>query len=384
MVRVVFVAAVVLMLASGGVRAREDDALMPALGQTWAEIGGEVYGAKPDALGPIGGGQGYQRLLTTGQYQVATIDELLAALQKARAGETVFIDPKAELDLTALVYAEGLVIGVPSGVTLASNRGQDGSPGALLYSEAFQTAPLIKALGPDVRVTGLRVRGPDPKVREDHHQRAYGRGRETGAASAYYYKLPNSNGLSTAFPKLEVDNCEISGWSNGGVDLTDGTGHHVHHCYIHHNQRLGLGYGVVLGYGTQVTGLIEFNVFDRNRHSIAATGKPGNGYEACNNVEFGHATSHYFDMHGGSDRGDGTTIAGDWLKIHHNTFRDASRQALRIRGVPQQEAVIDHNWFAAPEPGTGAMGPWPAGGETHVRVLNNAYGADQPAVKDRP
>ena len=47
-----------------------------------------------------------------------------------------------------------------SGVTLASNRGCKGSEGAVIYSEAFQTRPLIRALGPDVRITGLRLRGP--------------------------------------------------------------------------------------------------------------------------------------------------------------------------------------------------------------------------------
>jgi hypothetical protein len=363
--------------------AREDEAPMPTLGQTWVDIAGVTYGAKPDALGPIGGGRGYTRLVTGGQYQVATIDELLDALKKAKAGETVFLDPKAELDFTALVYAENLVIGIPEGVTLASNRGQDGSPGALLCSEAFQTSPLIRALGPKVRVTGLRVRGPDPKTRLDHHRRAFSTGREEKDASGYYYKLPNSDGIATEFAELEVDNCELSGWSSGAVSLADGTGQHVHHCYIHHNQRNGLGYGVVMGYGKQAVALIEYNLFDYNRHSIAGTGKPGNAYEARHNVEGGHAISHYFDLHGGADRKDGTSIAGDWLKVHHNTFLRADQRAILIRGIPQEQAELHHNWFAATEPGPAVIGPWPTGGGTRVVSHDNAYGTDKPEVKDK-
>jgi len=363
--------------------AREDDVPMPALAQTWVEIDGEVFGARPDEVGPIGGGTGYTRVVTSGQYTVATIDELLDAMSKAKAGETVFVDPKAELDFTALVYAEDLAIVVPEGVTLASNRGQDGSPGAMLYSDAFQTNGLIRAGGPNVRITGLRVRGPDPKTRLDHHRRAYSTGRPEKEAGAYYYKLPNSNGISTRFPNLEVDNCELSGWSSGAVDLSDGTGQHVHHCYIHHNQRNGLGYGVVMGYGKQAVALIEYNIFDYNRHSIAGTGKPGNAYEASNNVEVGHAISHYFDLHGGSDRHDGTNIAGDWLKIHHNTFLAATQRAIVIRGVPTELADVHHNWFAAPQPGPAAVTPWPAGGETHVACHDNAYGTERPAVLDK-
>ena len=43
--------------------ARIDDIAPPAdLGQTWVEIDGQTYGARPDATGPIGGGAGYTRI----------------------------------------------------------------------------------------------------------------------------------------------------------------------------------------------------------------------------------------------------------------------------------------------------------------------------------
>src|SRR5690606_6776055 len=128
---------------------------------------------------------------------------------------------------------------------------------------------------------------------------------------------PNSNGILTTANALEVDNCEIMGWSHAGVVLERGSNHRVHHNHIHHNRRHGLGYGVVLN---QSVALIDHNLFDYCRHHIAGTGRPGSGYEASNSVCLTNANSHLFDMHGGRDRKDNTTIAGTWMKIHHNTF----------------------------------------------------------------
>lgn len=53
---------------------------------------------------------------------------------------------------------------VPEGVTLAGDRGREGSEGALLTSDALETAVMIRAGGPGVRVTGLRIRGPNSKA----------------------------------------------------------------------------------------------------------------------------------------------------------------------------------------------------------------------------
>jgi len=111
---------------------------------------------------------------------------------------------------------------------------------------------------------------------------------------------------------------------------------------MHHNQRSGLGYGVC---PDDSTALIEANRFDWCRHHIAATGRPGTGYEARYNLVLENANGHSFDMHGGRDRKDGTDIAGDWLKIHHNTFRAPSVAAVVIRGRPTGRADIHHNSF---------------------------------------
>ncbi len=351
-------------------------------GRTWVEIGGETYGARPDEHGPIGGGKEYRNVVTNGDFLVRTVDELAAALKKAQPGQTVFVPGDAELDCTDLVFAEDFHVDVPAGVTLAGDRGFRGSPGALIYSDAFATKPLIRVLGPGVRITGLRLRGPDPKRRLEHHRRSFNKKRgDDKQQHDYYYRLPVSQGIRTESDELEVDNCELSGWSHVAVFLSAGRGHRIHHNYIHHNQLNGLGYGISHGYNPSAS-LIECNLFNFNRHSIAATGAPGNSYEARNNVELGESLSHNFDMHGGRDRKDGTEIAGDLIRIHHNTFRGSKVRAVVIRGVPRQEARLDHNWFAHEREDGKVIGPWPLTPESRIFMENNAYGRKRPKVRD--
>ena len=335
---------------------------------TFVEIDGRSYGARADEVGPIGGGKGYTRIVKAGDFVANNLDELLDALGKAGKGQVVFIPGQTEIDCTARVYIEQLVLEIPAGVTLAGNRGQDGSPGALIYSDALDTPALIRPTGPDVRITGLRIRGPNPKRYLDHHRRAFAekRGRE------YYYKFPTSNGIITDHPGLEVDNCDISAFGHAGIYLRDGDRHHIHHCFIHHCQYNGLGYGI--SHNT-ASSLIERNTFDFNRHSIAGTGRPGCGYEARHNVELGTSLSHCFDMHGGRDRKDGTDIAGTKILIHHNTFR-APETPVVIRGTPEDKCEVFGNWFPRHgEPRKAVR----ASDRTSVR--DNAFGNHLPQVK---
>ena len=150
-------------------------------------------------------------------------------------------------------------------MTLASDRGLKGAPGGLIRSDTFATSPLIRVTGADARVTGLRLQGPNPRQCLEHHSRAF---REGHGGHGYYYKFPTSDGIETREPRLRVDNCELAGWSHGAVYLAGGDGHRVQHCFIHHNQYQGLGYGVS---HDRAESLIEGNLFDANRHSIAGS-----------------------------------------------------------------------------------------------------------------
>ncbi|TWT66784.1 hypothetical protein Pla123a_44820 [Posidoniimonas polymericola] len=335
---------------------------------TSVELDGQLYGAQADDVGPIGGGEGYTRIVRSGDRTAATLDELLAALDDSKAGDVVFVPGDAEIDLTARIFIDKLVLKVPAGVTLASDRGAeraDGgvSPGALLTSDALDTPVVIQPQGPGVRVSGIRLRGPNTKRYLDHHTRA----REQFGKDyrQYYYKFPTSDGIVTRQDRLEVDNCEISGFAHAGVHLRAGVDHHVHHSFIHHCQYQGLGYGVC---HDRASSTIERCLFDWNRHSIAGTGRPSCGYAARHNVELGESLSHCFDMHGGRDRGDGTNTAGTRIEIAHNTFR-ATRLPIKVRGVPEETCDVHHNWFVrhdSPEEAVSA--------DERTDVHDNAYG----------
>lgn len=339
---------------------------LPKLGQTWAEIDGEICGAKPDERGPIGGCKGYANLIPQPNDVITTVDELLDALGNAKPGDVIYVDGNAKIDCTVRIYIEKLVIEIPEGITLASNRGQGNSKGGMIFSDTFETRPLIHVAGPNVRITGLRIGGPNPKPCLEHHRRSFAEGR----GHEYYYKFPTSDGIVTEYPGLEVDNCELGGWSHAAIYLKSGDKHHIHHNFIHHNQYNGLGYGVS---HDKAFSQIEHNLFNYNRHSIAGTGRPGSGYEARHNVEIKHSLSHCFDMHGGRDRKDDTDIAGTWLRIHHNTFRSI-KTAIVIRGVPEEEADIYNNWFYHQPDDV----PVRSSGKTQLQ--NNAYGLSKPKL----
>ena len=331
---------------------------------TSVELEGEICGAQADERGPIGGGKGYTERVTPTGDPVSTLYDLLAALGSANSGDVIFVDGEAEIDCTERIFIESLVLEIPGGVTLASNRGEGGAPGGMILSDTFETKPLIRIMGPGVRITGLRIKGPNPKRCLEHHNRSFkeGRGHE------YYYKFPTSDGIATDHSELEVDNCEMGGWSHSAIHIRAGDEHRVHHNFIHHNQYNGLGYGV--SHDTAFS-TIEYNLFDSNRHSLAGTGRAGSGYEARHNIELGESLSHCFDMHGGRDRKDGTDVAGSWMKVHHNLFR-CPKTAVVVRGVPEEGVQVNNNWLCQ------APDELSVRSDGKTKVLNNAYGLKDP------
>jgi hypothetical protein len=140
---------------------------------------------------------------------------------------------------------------------------------------------------------------------------------------------------------LEVDNCEIRGWAWAGIYTSNlntrgANGVYVHHNYIHYSLARSEGYGVQVD-GANV--IIEANIFDNNRHSIAAAGVSGEGYEARYNLHLGHGNGigfASFDIHG-SD--------GNVYKIHHNTFETTSEYSIGIQSSGAKKTYIDHNIF---------------------------------------
>ena len=162
----------------------------------------ETFGASEgNELGPLAGGKGYKRLVTKYDYLVKSPRELVDALAKAKAGQVVYVADDAEIDLSVRVCVDKLVLKIPGGVTLASGRGKNGSEGGLICCNEFDVrGGLMVTAGDNVRITGLRIRGPDPKDRIQEYG-YLGRSR--------YYRFPFSRGICTTHANLEVDNCEI-------------------------------------------------------------------------------------------------------------------------------------------------------------------------------
>jgi hypothetical protein len=311
------------------------------------------FGAASNPTGnPIGGGKGYSDIKTSGDYTVTTAAQLSAALASATPGQVIYIPETANIDLTGIY---GTATRIPARVTLASNRGYNGSAGGRIFQNRLpgdptsdQASSMLYINGNNVRITGLRIEGPD----------------KTSAAVS-----PGKAGIFVLnYGGLVIDNCEISGWVRAiRVDCTNSTLRaeglltpeigssiaNIHHNYIHHNQADGLGYGTILVNGSV---LLKGNVYAHNRHSVATTGYAGQGYEASYNivVENNAANDAVFDSHGKPASGD---TSGTLFRIHHNTIRGNVVDAAEIMGTPTDSATFSYNDFK-----TCAVDCWGGGG----------------------
>ncbi len=100
---------------------------------TVAQPTDQTYGCEANPTGdPIGGGEGYTDIRSTGDFIVRDREQLIEALKEARPGQVVFLPDGVEIDLTG----QGALL-LPEGVTLAGTRGKDGSAGARLFSKSF-------------------------------------------------------------------------------------------------------------------------------------------------------------------------------------------------------------------------------------------------------
>jgi hypothetical protein len=297
------------------------------------ELESANYGSTYNATGnPIGGGEGYSGLVNSWTTYVSTASDLVAALSNAMSGNVIYVDDNADLEVNSY-----LPLQLKAGVTLASGRGKmiNGtlSQGARLHITPDPAGgvnkSIITVIGEGARVTGLRLDGGD-STRGDLITRY----------------LPWTNCVyAWGYNTTEVDNNDITGNRWGGVAINDG---YVHHNNIHDNPYWELGYSIVQD-GSNTTGgiLIEGNLFDNNRHDIASTGKNTSRYEARYNTTLRFDYGHAYDMH----RNTACNCAGDWVKIHHNTFKDTGNQnnhAIRIRGIPVTSTNIFNNWFYNP------------------------------------
>ena len=325
-----------------------------------AEVAGG-YGAEANPTGdPIGGGDGYRRIVERGDFNVATAAELLTALKEARAGQIIYVAQDARIDLTGPIGLQ-----LPAGVTLAGKRGRHGAAGPLIYCDTLPEQRGLFSAGPDSRITGLRIRGPEPAI-----------------AQIGEYRRTSTMGISTN-TNVEVDNCEISHFNHSGVNIR-GKNVRVHHCFIHDVH----AYPIVVAHKAELPTLIEANLIHYAWHAIAGSGDPGTGYEAWYNRIVAQvppanwkmpAPGHAFDMHAHRplEKERKGRVAGDYISIHHNTAQLLDAVGVFIRGVPRDRAEVFHNWFSTPDPATAIRQIKQDG---NLWAYDNVYGPDKKPI----
>ena len=300
------------------------------------------YGAEHNPTGsPVGGGAGYADVFVGGDVEVATAEDLEAALKglaartpDERRGKVVTIAPRAEINMRGHTNLR-----IPSGVTLAGDRGRDGAPGPLLYSDGPLKGYALFFVEEDARLTGLRLRGDGltfsemfgmwPDFFPNDFWETEGRTRPTILAVA-------------ASDGARIDNCEISQFAVGvrvhGPDVR------VHHNHFHDVSP----YPVTVSRAAR-RALIEANLIDWAWHAVATTDDMAASFVVRYNVFretapnlWGQGMSGQFavDHHG----------RGEWFVVHHNTFLHIDpNKGVTNRSVvlapPWDIARIHHNWF---------------------------------------
>ncbi|HRI61847.1 MAG TPA: right-handed parallel beta-helix repeat-containing protein [Saprospiraceae bacterium] len=331
-----------------------------------------IYGADANPTGDsIGGGNGYSKIVTVGDFVVNNVTELLAAFNAAQPGNVILVAPGASIDISGLINVQ-----IPEGITLAGNRGQNGAAGPLIFSTSTPAESVVFFVEKNVRITGLRFRGPDDNYPDiDYAVRP--------DLKLTCFAVQGEN--------IEVENCEISNFSRGGVEVyPNGKNIRVHHCYLHDIH----SYPVVALNNSQPPVIIEANRIHWIWHATAGSGAPGTGYEARYNIIVREAApdswqpyvgQHAIDMHDYlpvlQERG--YHIAGDYMHIHHNTFVNhagsdpsvLTSYDAAVRGVPRVLAEFDHNIFLQSDP---AQAIFHLNGNTWV--YDNLYGPQQTLI----
>lgn len=320
-----------------------------------------------------------QAVVCPSERQIITIDsnteqdKLVAAV--GTPNTIVLLAAHLDMDFSAIAQEGEPVLRLGRCVTLASyvpplqpasalpdSARSPSSPGPVLRMSKKIDGSLIKATcsgefdGDGARISGFRIFGP---TFDDQQIKNYGI-------------------TILGCHDVEISNMEIAGWGLAAIELDDpdaGPGVPdrdldpvrvlIHDNYIHHNQRKtvdrhAFGYGI--NNGQSVWSRIYQNVFDFNRHSIAAGGKMG-GYQAERNLilkgggyhgGFGHRDIYVFDIHGTetcgvadlfSDTVFNCGYAGRTSLFRENTFQYKKTTDIKIRGNPTNLVTIDHNVF---------------------------------------
>lgn len=248
------------------------------------------------------------------------------------SGTTIWFEGSTTLDLGGRNYEYN-----SDNVTLASDRGVDGSEGALIRSTQ-RTKRVFELNGDNSRVTSLRLEGPEPESFDDEG-------------------YPASEGISVNGAYVEIDNCVIRGFTHAAIEVGKGSYPnwlHIHHCDLVDNHSKDLGYGVTVFHGHP---RIRACYFDNNRHSVAGDGAADCGWTTIDCIGGEHHRLHAWDMHG-----DGNGNAGKYVDLRNNILlsthnwygtsgpSDYGQETLSIRGIPREQCTIKYNAFSNTKP----------------------------------
>lgn len=285
-------------------------------------------------------------LPTSGFKMVMSVGDLDRALGASHWGSVIEVAPN-----TSIRIDDDTQRRLKEGVTLRSNR-RGMTPGSEIYRANGAPGSAFVVDADNVRVTGLRLRGPSTSKDGD---------------------LPKVVGITSNGPahRVLIDHNEMSGWTDSAV-MANGTFEDKENCfvgepppqdtrvianYFHHNSRRNAGYGVVSMRGGNP--YIDGNTFTANRHAIAADPRGHTSYTAVFNlVTAGNSycdywgivcwKEHDFDVHGNDEDYQGGD-AGHSFEMRANTFLSGWR-FINIRGTPCNFAHIRENvmlWIRA-------------------------------------
>ncbi len=283
---------------------------------------------------------------TSGFVRVPQEKDFVRAVSEAPPGTVIEVDPSASIDLPNVYLL------IPEGVTIRSNRRGTNFGGELRTAKLSANGTLLEIAGNDVRITGLRVKGPS---------------RSTEISQVSFRGILIRDNL---YLRTIIDHNDISDWTGQAVDVwgadqpdvcgdfRDPRGSRPNNArvarnFIHHNQRQEGGYGVQAhrnGFP-----LIEGNTFVSNRHAIMADGSGCTSYLAWNNLVLWDVPTqekfviarwkpHDFDVHGTGDNGFGGR-AGQYFEIARNTFLGTQykHENFDLRGEPSYRVEFHHN-----------------------------------------
>ncbi|WP_253376620.1 right-handed parallel beta-helix repeat-containing protein [unidentified bacterial endosymbiont] len=288
--------------------------------------------AAPGSCDVIGGGAGYTTALlpanAEGYVTATTYEELRKYVD---AGQPFIFIPGTA---TITVPNAQSSLRVKSGQTIFSDRGLNGSPGALLTTPHInedENNYQVYDLESKARMTGLRIQGPSGETTTNN--KTIGLQFVTGSSD------------------IEVDNNEIFNWPWAGVSVKASVNNKVHHNFIHDNIRSELGYGVVVQNGNAQTE-VSCNTFNANRHAIAGSGNDGEGYNAHDNLVLpggGRGAYHQFDMHRWNEGHGGKYVIAHDNIFDYGSFGTSNRSSIYILGVPTDgPATVSGNIFTQP------------------------------------